>query len=185
MKTLHPSGHLLPRPRAASPLPIPVHIATRKPSRHTWRRATLILVCLFLFFLGHAFVASYYHSSLELQIPERDSFAPLHHNHPSGIRQILVLGSHHTGTSIVAKFIMDMGVFADAPKLKMLAGNALKYNEHQDALDADMEIMNLGTPKHDPPLHPSVDRFGSTLASQWTTPWPPSAKPLRTASRAL
>jgi hypothetical protein len=62
---------------------------------------------------------------------------------------ILVFGSHHTGTSIITKLLLEMGSYGGDPDkdLLMLPGNPLKYNEYNAAVEADKRVMTAGTPQ--------------------------------------
>ena len=143
-------GALLARTRPPSALPLPVHVsAARKAPRSTWGGATLFLVGLLLFFLAHAFIASFAGTS---SMPERHVMKSAGHwaRRERRMSQVVVLGSHHTGTSVVTRLLMEMGCYASEGNLKMLPGNPLKYFEHNAVLAADMRVLQAGTPT---PLH--------------------------------
>lgn len=64
-------------------------------------------------------------------------------NDQEPVKRILVFGSHHTGTSVITRLIIEMGAYA-GNDLMMLPGNMLKYNEHRKAVEADKRVMSRG-----------------------------------------
>lgn len=68
--------------------------------------------------------------------------------------EILVMGFHHSGTSVVTKLLQLAGVYiGEANDLLMRKNNPLKYNELKLAVDADKRMIANGKLKH-PPLGP-------------------------------
>ena len=59
--------------------------------------------------------------------------------HPA---QLLVLGMHHSGTSVVSKLIVDAGVYLGKPSdMKWHATNPLKYFERKDVNAANIKLL--------------------------------------------
>ena len=59
--------------------------------------------------------------------------------------EVLVLGMHHSGTSLVTKMLSLLGIYMGEDKdLLMLKGNALKYFELKAAVLANKKVMSQG-----------------------------------------
>ena len=154
----------------ALPVPLPATTTTaagggsRRPapqnSRLTWTFAFCAMFAMCSFFIGHVALSSWLTSEESLLERGRlSSFrrqqvlnaADRHGNNgggsgsiaSSGLKRILIFGSHHTGTSIVTKLIMECGAYA-GEDLVMLPGNSLKYNENRAAVEADKRVMSKG-----------------------------------------
>mmetsp|Transcript_15040 Transcript_15040/g.17559 ORF Transcript_15040/g.17559 Transcript_15040/m.17559 type:complete len:670 (-) Transcript_15040:92-2101(-) len=68
-----------------------------------------------------------------------------------GSREILVLGFHHSGTSLVVKFMQMMGIYTGKRnELLMLRGNELKYFEHKKTVNANKAAIAEGKMDHGP-----------------------------------
>ncbi len=61
--------------------------------------------------------------------------------------QVLVLGAHHTATSIVAKSLSLLGLYVGEPdELLLSPANPLKFWERRDVIDANQLRLRAGTP---------------------------------------
>ena len=81
-------------------------------------------------------------------------------------RQVVVMGMHHSGTSIVAKSLRDAGFFlGEDAELVWEKGNSLKYFERRDVNALNMDILR-GT---------ASTRSTGSRGPQWvhygTNPW--------------
>ena len=67
-------------------------------------------------------------------------------------QQILVLGPHHSGTSLVSRVLSDFGLHLGAkPELLLDAENPLKYWERRDVVDINKARLSAATPAPDVP----------------------------------
>ena len=58
-------------------------------------------------------------------------------------QQLLVVGAHHTGTSVVARAIIEMGIFGGDPaKLLKHSSNPMKYWEREDVVSTNQAVLN-------------------------------------------
>ncbi|KAH9261832.1 hypothetical protein BASA81_000488 [Batrachochytrium salamandrivorans] len=117
------------------------------PRRLTWKFTFGFILTLCLFFVMHVEFSKYMRPGAYVgrQWTRPVVVAPVSVR-SANIKRILVMGSHHTGTSIVTRLIMEMGVNA-GDNLLMLPGNELKYNEHRLAVEANKRVLSKG---HDP-----------------------------------
>ena len=76
-------------------------------------------------------------------MPPRPLGCPSHNARPPlpPQAQILILGYHNTGTSMLAKLLLLMGAYGGA-KSKLMIGdnNKLKYFERDDVVDANRAL---------------------------------------------
>jgi len=96
-----------------------------------WRLASLLFFCV---------LTSVYH--VVSPVETMDPIKPLQ-------LQILVLGMHHSGTSLLTKLLIDMGVFA-GDNLLMLKGQPLKYFENVDVVNLDKKLIADGRTRFGP-----------------------------------
>ena len=108
-------------------------------SRLTWTFAFLTLMATVSFLFAHVLISSWFIH------PTKKSNAVVSTENES-IKKIVVLGSHHTGTSIITRLIIEMGAYP-GKNLLMLPGNPLKYFENKEAVEINKQIMSTGVIK--------------------------------------
>eukprot|EP00924_Labyrinthula_sp_SR-Ha-C_P011590 snap_masked-scaffold_17-processed-gene-2.27-mRNA-1 protein AED:1.00 eAED:1.00 QI:0/0/0/0/1/1/2/0/740 len=116
--------------------------------KYIYRRKVCSLLTLFFLFFSAFSIFSQYSSSLtsfddvSSVLPNFDQpFTPKNYQTFNKSKEILVLGFHHSGTSIVAKMLMYLGIYGgDSTDMVMLPYNKLKYNELRLAVDANKEV---------------------------------------------
>ena len=80
----------------------------------------------------------------------------------AGASQLLILGPHHSGTSLTARALHEMGIFlGDADDLLLDGSNPNKFWERRDVVRANQKRMRAGVPPnatspHAPRLPPFV-----------------------------